>query len=81
VWLERNHLCFNVGIVPKNIKVLGMQILRLVQFWCKSLDDTLLFTVKYILLQNVQILHLQVGNSKMAQTLDPLFGIENEVLQ
>jgi hypothetical protein len=66
VWLERNRICFNIDVVPKSIKMLGMQILRLIQFLCKNLDEALLLIIQYILPQDVQSLHLQVGNSRTA---------------
>jgi hypothetical protein len=61
IWLERNKLCFQ-NDPPKIIKSVGMQILRLVFFWCQHACSSHYNDLLSVMPQEVQNLPLQVNH-------------------
>jgi hypothetical protein len=85
-WLERNRICFKGGN-PKSIKIMGIHVISLVFFGCKSVNESLFLNIPLLLPQDVQNLHMQVGNlgiemvqEDMEPVSDLIFGVENKVI-
>jgi hypothetical protein len=85
-WLERNIIYFKGGN-PKIIKIMGLHVISLVSFWCKTVNESLFLNLPLLLPQDVQNLHMHVGNlgigmvqEEMESIPDLMFGIENEVV-
>jgi hypothetical protein len=58
VWLERNQLCFNEQSKPKNVVVIGLQIVSLARHWCGIQGNGNLLHLSLVLPQDVETLSL-----------------------
>jgi hypothetical protein len=65
---------------------MGIHIIRLVSFWCKTIDESLFHKLPLLLPQYVQNLHMQVESQEigmdqvvMESVPDLIFGVENEL--
>jgi hypothetical protein len=59
IWLERNSIIFNQSS-PVSCRALGLKIINLATFWCKTRNASQLFRLTLILPQGIELLSLQV---------------------
>jgi hypothetical protein len=74
VWLKQNRLCFNDGSTPRNITVIGMQIISLARYWCEKKGKTTLLHLSIVLSQDVEALPMRVQD--LAVGLSEEEGVE-----
>jgi membrane protein required for beta-lactamase induction len=64
LWLERNNVTFNSSF-PSSFRTLGLIIINLATFWCKTRNFSCFLHLSLILPLGVEALPLQVGEAPL----------------